>query len=339
MNQIIAVIIFFTTLTLYAKDPETIRKEIFGIYAHQSACKPIKYEISKGVSELDPEFDKFIKEMLEGIKSGKTSSQIGLFHPRLKISATALDPIIASEKTTLGFPFETSIYRIFALNTVDGSPGALFCSEDEIKIWPQYGYPLQFGVWIQILGQTELGRIYATVVPKDGKWWIGAFHYHQWTHDSKDYEAWFYESQKDLKNKNKELAYAKMDLSLKLIDSNKEFHLPVSEQIKSFQKRIMERDAFESGIKKLLSDWNIIYTSTMFAKGGVGLVVRILNEKELSGNDIEKTCKDIATKLSGHKGYAELNGVRCSYVLKGEPTDKEGFMGGLYVSFDDIKKK
>ena len=65
------------------------------------------------------------------------------FHPRLRIKNPTIDDIFARIKAVSGRARpDVSIYRIWALNTVDGSREPLECAKDELSIVPNFGYPL-----------------------------------------------------------------------------------------------------------------------------------------------------------------------------------------------------
>ena len=179
-----------------------------------------------------------------------------LFHPRLNTSLFAVKEILAKVDTTLGGPLDVSVYRLWALNTVDGSPKGLHCDGDELTVHPHYGYALQFGIWLQIMGQKEIGRAFATIVPVGDKWYLGSFYAQQWTHASKDPIAWAQQAQRDLEKGQKEAAFVEFDVASKLLEMGKNIELELISQVNSARDQIMTKPDFLRLMTKTLSGSN-----------------------------------------------------------------------------------
>src|SRR5690606_13636117 len=144
------------------------------------------------------------------------------------------------------------LFKLWALNTVDGSTKALHCDEGRLNLYPLYGYPLQFGVWLQIMGQKELGRIYMTIVPADGKWNVGSLNAQQWTHEGKDFATWTEEALKLSRMGHKPAAWVKFDVSAKLLDGGGFVDIEMRNEVLAARDREMSQADWEKQMRKVL---------------------------------------------------------------------------------------
>ncbi|MEZ4740945.1 MAG: hypothetical protein R3B45_00605 [Bdellovibrionota bacterium] len=199
---------------------EKLRSTLFKQSLQNRSCLTIHNSLQNGADIIDKDLKDFLTKLSNGFESRNTSELLPLFHPKILDSLIPIKELLSAMRITLGPPFEVSTYRLWAINTVDGDPSPVTCQEQgkaSLKFWPQFGYNLEFAIWLQILGQKELGRIFATLVNKEGHWYIGALHYHQWTHAGKDFEHWVYEGQKDLRDDSLHSAFIKFDIASKLV--------------------------------------------------------------------------------------------------------------------------
>jgi hypothetical protein len=321
-------------------DPvELMRKKIFAESLDKAACLTFPKNLKDDAKSIDPNLVKFLNDLKMGFQGSNAKAMLPLFHPRMKAGLTQVKEILASQRGTLGGPLEASIYMLWALNTVDGSPGPLNCGGVEnsnITIWPQFGPNLQVGVWLQIMGQKELGRVFAVLVNKDNQWYLASLHYHQWTHVGKNYEHWYGLAKQDLDANLKPAAYVKLDIAAKLVDGRDQFKLGIYDEIVKAQETVMSKDAFESELRSLLKDWKIVYLSSILAKNGAGIAFRIEVPQEISTNALKEDCGKMAKVLAAQKWFQKLDGFKCSYIMKGEDPSKEGKLGGFYISRDSL---
>lgn len=304
----------------------------------KAACGAVQID-PKGNSGIDPDLDAFLKNAVEALKKKDDKALQPLFHPRLNIGLAAIQETFAKLDNTYGAPFDISVYRLWALNTVDGAPKGLSCEDDRLTVFPQYGYPLQFGVWLQIMGQKELGRIFLAVVPAEGRWNIGAFHAQQWTHDSKDFATWAEEGVQNDRMGMKEAAYIKFDIASKLLDGGGFIEIAMQGEAIKARDAVMSSEAFDKSVRQALKEFDVVYTSTLLVVGGSGVLVRIKAPGEISVENIQKECKRTAETLLKQQWAAYVEGIRCSYLLPSEDPKKDGQMGGLFVHFEDLQKK
>jgi len=327
-----------TDLKSVPKD-EQLRLKLFKDSLNTRRCLTLPKSLTNGSRSIDPELNQFLNDFKTGIEKLDATKLLPLFHPRTVTNLAPVNDLLFSMKLKLGAPFEVSTFRLWAVNTVDGTPTPVVCGgldHTELQFWPQFGYNLEFAIWIQVLGKQELGRIFATIVNKDDKWYIGALHYHQWTHGGKDYEHWFLSGKKDLEKKHDHSAFVKFDIATKLVDGKKQFLLGIHNQLKSYQKQILVRSKWESDIKSILNEWKVLYLNTILGPNGAGIIIRIEIPGEISANDLTRDCHKMGKTLKNQAWFSNLDGFKCSYVMKGENPGKEGKLGGIYLPLNEI---
>jgi hypothetical protein len=244
---------------------------------------------------------------------------------------------MASQRSTLGGPISVTPYVLYAMNTVDGNPTPLVCdgSEDtKLSITPQYGYNLEVGIWLQLMGQRELGRVFAVAVNKDDKWYLGTFHYQQWTHGGKSYADWYIAANDDAKAGLLPAAYLKADLAAKLLDGEGQFELSLHEEMVAYRDKLMVDQNFQKIISDILKDKKVIAAKSIFAKDGAGLMVRFEIPAEISTNDLAADCKKVLGLFKTEKWFGALDGLKCGYTMKGEDPNRDGRLGSLYLAKD-----
>ena len=309
---------------------EKIRKNLFKDL-NQPQCHQIAITPSGNISIIH-EVDQFVFKIVGAIREKKIEELISLFHPKLKISRENLNEIFARIENTYGNKLQFSAYRLWALNTVDGSPLTIKCADPSISINALYGYNLQFSLWLQIMG-LELGRIYIPIVFSGQNWYLGGLHVQQWTHDGKNYIDWAKKAENTAINGDKVGAYFQYDLAQKLGFGDRFFKLEDLEKITTYaHKNFMESD-FEKHIKSSLKDFPIEYASPLFVKGGAGLLVRIRIQKEISLIEIKSRCQKIKDLVKVQSWSRTLTGIRCSFVLPRENPSEEGSVGGILLNF------
>jgi len=314
---------------------EALRRKIFKDHPEKAACADLPVDPHGGLNHLDAGLESFLKQTLAAVRAKDDKALQPLFHKRLKVSLAAIQATFARLDSTYGAPLDVSVYKAWALNTVDGNPAGLACG-DRLVVSPMYGYPLQFGVWLQVMGRHELGRIYLSLVPADGRWNLGAFHVQQWTHAGKDYAGWIDAAAQDEHKGDKVAAYAKYDLAQKLLDGGPVIVNAVQDDVIKMRDNVMKTAAWHQTMHALVKGMDVAYSSTLLVPGGVGVLLRIKVPGELSLEHIKNDCHKIAADLLKQPWGSEMQGVRCSYVLPREDPKKEGILGGIYLAFADL---
>jgi hypothetical protein len=282
-----------------------------------------------------------LSQMLANIESAIEQNQprsiVGDFHPRLKVSVTPVNESIAQMRLTYEEPIDVSILRFWAMRTPKGVPEPIGCDDGDLLVTPHFGYEVQFGALFQVMGKRDLGRLFVTFVPKDNRYYIGAWHTQQWTHLSVDPQGWYERGKKSLDNKALVSAYVELDLARKLINGRPFLVYRDETALQALIDKNINEAKWLELIQKQVPDWNITYATTAFAKDGSGLIVNAKVPAELSGNEIQAACANLARKLFDGIGFVGIDGIKCHFVLEGENPQKEGRMGGTYTTRSMIK--
>ncbi len=304
----------------------------------EPSCQTVKTH-PRGETDIDPTLSRFLVSLINTIQKKNDKDLQPLFHPRLNVSLNALAEILARMDNTYGAPLDISIYRLWALNTADGSPQTLSCPGERLHVYAQYGYPLQFGLWLQAMGTKELGRIYVSIVPVAGTWQIGGFHVEQRTHESKDAESWASEAEKDKAKGLKESAFAKYDLAVKLSDAGKLLELADHEELIKKRDAVQSRSEWEKSIMDAAKPAQVLYSATILVIGGAGIVIRQKIDAEISVEAMKKDCKALTQRIKDKSWSGGLVGVRCAYNLPKEDPKTDGALGGLFVAFSELTQQ
>lgn len=315
---------------------EALRQQIFGATVDKPGCLAVKAS-PNGATALDPSLSQFLQDVIAAVKAHDSLKIQPLFHKRLNVSMTAINETFAKLNNVYGTPYDASMYRLWALNSVDGKPMSIPCDTDNVSARAMYGYPLQFAAWLQIMGPNEIGRVYVSIVPADGKWNLGAFHAQQWTHASKDFVAWAAEGARAQKAGLLEAAYVDYDITAKLLDSGNFLELQAHDEAIKARDAAMSTEAWDKSLRDSLKDFNVLYTSTLLVVGGTGVLVRVRVPEEISTDRIKSQCAQIAQKLMLEPWTKEIRGVRCNFNLPVEDPKKDGALGGMFIAFDDLR--
>lgn len=320
--------------------------KVFGQIPSEKACLDIKKmaagsdtKTRSSYAYIDDGLNTLLELLNSSVKSLDHFPLRKLFHPHLAVSSSALKNVLASVRGNLGEKLEVSTETLWALYTKDGSSKEIQCESDAVEISPQYGYDLQFGAMISILGKNEIGKIFVTIVPSNGNFYIGAFHFQMWTHKGKDYLAWVKEADEDFKNKHFMASYIKYDLAKKLIYGKTFFKLNFESKLDTFLDTNLNKSTWEKEIANSLPSDKIIHASSMLSAEGAGLMLRFLIPKELSAHDIRAHCTRVHQDLYKTDWFKEIHGVRCGYNLPHEADlDKDGFLGSIFVDSNSAAK-
>ena len=316
---------------------EKMRLAIFGTEAATPGCALVKTIDKEAVSKLDKDLDKFLKELVAAVKSRDEKSLQPLFHRRTNTTLAAIGESHARMASVVGLPLEVSIYKLWALNTVDGAAKGLNCEDEGVTAFPLYGYPLQFGLWLQVMGKAEIGRIYLSIVPAEGRWNIGSYHFHQWTHAEKDAGTWVKDAFTARDAGDMTGAYMRFDLAKKLLNAGKFLEIPASVDAEKARESIMTSEKFIETVRTGMTKEDVPFIATLLVVDGVGLLYRLRVAEEISTNDIKKRCREHAIKVKKESWAKGISGIRCSFLMPKEAAEKEGALGGIYIAFDELK--
>ena len=317
---------------------EPLRQKIFGDRLGQRDCQPVTTHPKSGATKIDEQLDSFLKKLMETIQARDEKAMLPLFHPRLNIGIPAVSQTLARIGSVYGLPIDVSMLQLYALNTVDGTPGPIPCAKDSLTIYPQYGYPLQFGVFLQILGKVELGRLFVSAVYTNDRWYIGALHSQQWTHAEKSGMDWAAAAKDDLAAKRPLAAWAKYDLAVKLFDGGKFVSYAAKMPLETARDQIMSKAEWQKAIQAALPGKAIEHTAMLLVVDGVGILLRQRVAAEISLETMKKECRQAAKTLAKSPVSKGFTGIRCSFIMPKEDPTKEGGLGGLYLAFNEVEK-
>lgn len=317
---------------------EELRLKLFGTNAAAAGCGVVSIDPRGGTSGVDASLDETLRSILKAVKAKSDKELQPHFHKRLNVSLAAIAETFGKMDVVYGQPFDVSLFRLWALNTVDGSVGALPCKDDGLKIFPHYGYPLQMAAWLQIMGQKELGRVFVTLVPLEGRWQIGAFHVQQWTHASKDYAAWAEDGQKVAALGHKPAAFLRYDLAVKLLDGGGFVEFDVAPDMVKLRDQVMAPADWDKAVRDALPGFELLHTSSLLVVDGTGILIRIKIPAEISVENMKKTCRDLGMLLLKQPWSSHVEGIRCSFNTAKEDPKREGSLGSIYMSLSEIQK-
>jgi len=319
---------------------EDLRKRLFADSVTQASCASITTGPKGNLMKVESDLDRFIANLLDSLQKRDVTNLLRFFHPRLGVRPIVIEAQLHGIERIYGKPIDWSIRDLWALNSVDGSTKGLACGPG-LNVYPLYGYPLQFGLWLQAMGPKELGRIYMGIVPANGRWNIGSFHVQQWTHSGREASSWAEEAARDVVAKEPMAAWAKFDLARKLASGGGFVELAATSEALALRDQQMTEDQWKNEITTAIAasakDREIAHVSTMLADGGVGILIRFRTNRDLALSEIKSSCAAIGKDLAARSWSNRLAGLRCSWILPKEGADKDGVLGGIYYSFASLR--
>jgi hypothetical protein len=310
---------------------ERVRQGVFsGERLNQRLCLHLQ-TTPQGKVENQSEISKIVEQVIKSIDSKDSKLLSSLFHKRLKVTSSKASAALNTVHKIAGSKASTSLFRLMAVNSPDGSTSGIECPDTGVVTHPLYGFPLTLGVWLQTTGESEVVRVYFQLAPEGRNWAIGAWHVQQWTHEAKDYEGWYQLGVKDVQAKNNMSGYVALDIALKLMDGGGFLDFPVAQDIKTLKDKTFSPSAFEQAVKSLFPNDKIVYVGTVFVRGGSGIVMRMQAPAELSAHAIKDDCTKKVASLAAKEPSSSLLGIRCVYNFPSEPSNQDGVMGGMFV--------
>ncbi|MFK7872946.1 MAG: hypothetical protein AB8C84_07205 [Oligoflexales bacterium] len=332
-NLTAVLVVIAGDLHLFAQRPllplpvESIRSQIFSAESPAASCvRLFPKQIPSGAQEK-------LKILLKSIKEQDAIELSQLFHPRLKMTPSKIGQALIQMKLGLKGPLEVSMHRFWALQNVENSIQSLSCPyTTEVSLYPQYGYPLMFGVWIQILGQEDLGRVFVTFVPHHDRWVLGGFHYMRWSYHGLSYEHLLQRGEQRRLVGDTFGARMWFDLSGKYLSGAGLYELPIQKEIFQFRDQVLPENEWKFEVQKLLPGHKVKHIASLFTVDGFGLLIRTQIVHKPS-DSLTEQCQGIIKSLqkSNPVWWGGISGVRCSFVMAGENFLQEGRLGYIYL--------
>ncbi len=281
---------------------------------------------------------------LEAIMSDLNSKELSKFsrhfHPKARVKSDIGDKLKSIISSRYDTPWQFSIFRVWRLKSPSaGKPLIDTCPEgDGARIIGAFGYEKQYAVWIQIMGQNELGRLILSIAPDKGRDLIVGFRIQQWTQSGADWRAWAGKAEEAEAKKDLKEAYLNYDISQKLIDGKDLVVYPVQAEI------IKRRDALKTK-KKIVEEMNqdlkinsIAYVGTLLAKEGTGIFIREYIKAERPAAELHDLCLRRGETLKAKAWLKESQTLRCNFIFKGMDPEQDSQLGGFFFTPEDLRK-
>ena len=301
-------------------------------------CRVVDRPLQKQLAQVAPDVLEISKKLIASIESKNAQDLADLFHDRLKMNAGSISLLFKKIGVMYGRPVDMALYRLWAIHS-QKSADLVACKSDELALGPHYGYPLQFGLWLQLLGQRELGRIYASIVmQKNGEWKLGALHLQQWTHKEIDAKGWVKQALDERESGAVLSAYIKLDLAKKLLNGGGYIYPAFSQDVVKTQNALVKEKDFHLYLKKKFGIEGLVDATSLFATDGAGVSLRLLVEQNLKNSILVSRCEEAIVRIYKNIDSTKLGGARCGYVVEGENYKADGHLGSRFVSKENILK-
>lgn len=323
----------------FSKKVEDIRRAIFE--KEKQACKVVAKSFDMKLAKYDPKLEALISGVIDDLKKRDTSSLMKKFHPRMKVSKYHVKTKIFATLSSYIFTNPSySLYRVWALDA-KGKEGSSIDCDEEYRMNPHYGYDLQFGVWIQVMSDVELGWIYTTVVPYKSGWVLASFDVRQLSSEEKQAMDWDREARADYDNNLINLSYLKFDVARKLSYSGGFVYVKNLDVIKNdIYTRFSDTNPLMELMKPIVEGRTILRAESNFASNGMGVFLRYGVTWKESDNSLNEQCRRIAKAVLDIKEFSTVKGVMCSFSLPGEDLNIDGARGSIYIPRESgLKKK
>jgi hypothetical protein len=281
----------------------------------------------------------FLNEFLDAARTDKWGKIEGLFHPRAKRTKDVGDKMKAILQNRYDTPWQFSVFRVWRISIPYARKAILdSCPESGgAQIIAQNGYETQYMVWLQIMGQNELGRIMLAVAPDKGRMYATALRLQQWTQQGEDAEVWVQRAEERFKADQKIPAYLALDVAQKLLAGEDLLIYPRQRQIIDARNGIVSQAELVKKLNETLNINTIAYIGSLLTKEGTGILIREVIEKQEVTSILQERCKSRAEGLI-KMGWlvAGKTGLRCNYIFPGMDPEKDSQMGGFYFAPEDL---
>ncbi len=302
-------------------------------------CELISRGPGVALQDSEVRLHTFLERLLFDLQKDKFEKFSDSFHPRAKVAADLGDKIRSIIISRYNAPLQYSVFRVWRIRSPSASKQILDnCPEsDGAKIITSYGYAEQFAVWVQIMGQNELGRLIFSIAPDKGRMSIVGFRIQQWTQSGADWRAWATKGEAAEAKKNIREAYIDYDISQKLLEGKDLVLYPMQTTLVQKRKQVFSQAQLVEKVNSDLGITSIAYIGTLLAKEGSGIFLREYIAKELSAQVLDKMCVDRGLGLQ-KSGWLDLTqGLRCNYIFKGMNPLQDSDLGGYYKTAEDLR--
>jgi hypothetical protein len=294
-------------------------------------CKILSKGFQTEFNKIAPKITGAAANIMQIIKSKNIMALRKAFHPRIKISLTRVSQIFDEINGYYGAG-NISIFRIYALDTINGDPRQIYCNEDELEITTHYGHPLQFAVWIQVSGKREIGRIFITFVPVGDEYKIAAMHQQQWTHKGRDAQRWVAEALIDRDAENAPSAFLKLDLAQKLLNGGNLIETQLARDIETTKQSLLKKTSLFDLATKIVGDQQLVHVTSFFAPNGIGILFRLYSAQQPALRDIKARCRALGESFYKNKWAKKIDSIHCDFTDNKNVPTHSGRFGGMTLS-------
>ncbi len=281
----------------------------------------------------------FLADLLSTLRSKDYDQLANFFHPGTRVGSKVGEKIELLLKNRYDRPWQFSVFRIWRLKSKEGSKGLVRdCPESQsATIITQYGHETQFAIWLQIMGQNELGRLVLAVAPQHGKMKIVGFRIQQWTELGEDWEAWKTRADTFLQKNNRIQAYFAYDVAQKLLAGEDFVIYPQQRALRNARDEIFTQPQIVKLINDQLKIQSIAYVGGLLAKEGTGILIREIVSPDESTHKLHELCFQRGSSLLVAGWLKEKQGLRCNFIVAGMDPTQDSPLGGFYLSPSDLK--
>lgn len=281
-----------------------------------------------------------LESLLNDLRNDRYETFAKYFHPRAKVKRDIGDKLSSIIKSRYDGPLQFSVFRVWRLRSQSAGKTILDnCPEaDGARIIGAYGYEKQYAVWIQIMGQNELGRLIFSIAPNDGKDLIAGFRIQQWTQSGDDWKAWVAKGEQAESSKNLREAYFAYDIAQKLMDGKDLVVYPLQAAIVQKRDGLFTQKNLVAAMNQELKVKSIAYVGTLLAKEGSGLFIRDSIKSERPMAELHDRCLSRGQALKNLGWLKEDQGIRCNFIFKGMDPRQDSQIGGFYFTAEDLRR-
>lgn len=344
-NRIFAALVFFAPPLLGAQPPPSNPPSSPAAPAElpkpSETCELLSRGPGVDLASTEVTLHTQLESILKDLKEDDLSGFAKYFHPRARVKRDIGEKFKSIVSSRYNSPLQYSIFRVWRIKTPGSGKAVLDdCPEaDGARIIGAYGYDKQYAVWIQIMGQNELGRLFLSITPDKDKLLIAGFRIQQWTQNGDDWRVWVGRAEQAEANKNLKEAYFDYDVSQKLLEGKDLVVYPVQAAILHKRDEIFTQANLVAAMNKDLGIDSIAYAGTLLAKEGTGLFIRETIKGEKPSSELQDMCLQRGLSFRKSGWLKESQGIRCNFLFKGMDPQKDSPLGGFYLAPEDLKPK
>lgn len=309
------------------------------IHSNSNTCNTLSRGPSADLNTLAPELQTILSTLIQKIENKDPQGFKKLFHPRARVKRDIGDRIFSILSNRYGKKWDVSIFRVWLLHSALKDKTPFDCKyTDGFKPVSRYGYQNQFFSILQVLGESELGRIIVTTAETAKGMVITGFQIQQWTHQGRDWVYWTEKGNKYLNNNKPLNAYKSYDVAQKLLQAGDFIIYEYLPDILKTRDSIYTQVELVDKAKKTFKRDDFAYIGTTLNQEGTGLIIRLRLQKELATDKLQTQCQNLGKAMLKNQWLNKGDGgIKCSFLLPHESPDKDGKLGGLYYTQDDLK--